>query len=230
MTGSLGTILVVDDEPRIHRVLTPGLAASGYSSLHATLGEEALRLAALRSPNAILLDLGLPDMDGHEVLRKLREFTRAPVIIISGRTRESEKIKALDAGANDYVEKPLQMAELLARIRVALRDRKPINENSKSIILGTLAIDPGTQHLMVPDKRLRLTKHEYALLVLLARHRGRVLSHSQILTAIWGPVHANDTMYLRVYIGQLRQKLERNPAAPQRLITEPGVGYRLHVG
>ncbi len=216
---------MVDDEPRIHRVLTASLAASGYVSLHADRGEEALRLAALRSPNAILLDLGLPDMDGHEVLKKLREFTSAPVIIISGRTRESEKIKALDAGANDYVEKPLQLAELLARIRVALRDRRPVDETSKPIILGSLAIDPVTQHLMMPDKSLRLTKHEHALLVLLARHRGRVLSHSQILTAIWGPVHANDTTYLRVYIGRLRRKLSTQPAIS--IITQPGVGYAL---
>ena len=225
MTASLGTILVVDDEPRIHRLLTASLAASGYTSLHADRGEEALRLAALRSPNAILLDLGLPDMDGHEVLTKLREFTWAPVIIISGRTRESEKIKALDGGANDYVEKPLQLAELLARIRVALRVRKPVDETSKPIILGTLAIDPVTQHLLTPDKSFRLTKYEHALLVLLARHRGRVLSHSQILTAIWGPVHANDIMYLRVYIGRLRRKLSAQPAIS--IITQPGVGYAL---
>jgi two-component system KDP operon response regulator KdpE len=228
MTASLGTILVVDDEPRIHRVLTASLAASGYFSLHADRGEEALRLAALRSPNAILLDLGLPDMDGHEVLRKLRAFTGAPVIIISGRTRESEKIKALDAGANDYVEKPLQLAELLARIRVALRDRKPVDETSKPISLGSLTIDPATQYLMMPDKRFRLTKHEHALLVLLARHRGRVLSHSQILTAIWGPAHANDTTYLRVYIGRLRRKLSMQPAIC--IITQPGVGYALVEG
>jgi len=225
MTASLGTILVVDDEPRIHRVLTPSLAASGYNSLHAERGEEALRLAALRSPNAILLDLGLPDMDGHEVLRKLREFTSAPVIIISGRTRESEKIKALDAGANDYVEKPLQLGELLARIRAALRVRKPVAETGQPMTVGTLTIDPVTQYLMMPDKKIRLTKHENALLVLLARHRGRVLSHSQILTAIWGPAHAKDMMYLRVYIGRLRRKLEAQPAIS--IITQPGVGYAL---
>jgi two-component system KDP operon response regulator KdpE len=225
MTLSLGTVLVVDDEPRIHRLLTRSLAASGYSTLHADRGGEALRLAAMRSPNVILLDLRLPDIDGHEVLKKLREFTNAPIIIISGRTRESEKVKALDAGADDYVEKPFQLAELLARIRVALRGGQRSDDTEKPIILGTLTIDPAIQYLTVEGKKLRLTKVEHALLVLLARHRGRVLSHSQLLTAIWGPVHANDLMYLRVYVGRLRRKLRTQDALS--IITQSGVGYSL---
>lgn len=225
MTSSLGTVLVVDDEPRSHRLLTRSLTASGYISLHADRGEEALRLAAMRSPNVILLDLRLPDIDGHEVLKRLREFTNVPIIIISGRTRESEKVKALDAGADDYVEKPFQLAELLARIRAALRGGQRSDDTEKPIIIGALTINPANPYLTVEGNILRLTKVEHALLVLLARHRGRVLPHSQILTAIWGPMHANDLMYLRVYVGRLRRKLGTQAAIS--ISTQSGIGYSL---
>jgi two-component system KDP operon response regulator KdpE len=225
MTPSLGTILVVDDEPQIHRFLTPALTAANYTPLRADRGDEALRLAAARAPDAILLDLGLPDMDGHAVLAKLREFTDVPVIILSARDREAEKIQALDAGADDFVEKPFALGELLARIRTALRHRLRQENAEKPLTLGALTIDPISHKVTLDNAVLPLTKREHALLLLLARNRGRVLTHRQILTAIWGPAHTEDVAYLRVYIGQLRRKLGAEPAA--MIITEPGVGYRL---
>ena len=225
MNISLGTILVVDDEAQIHRFLTPALSASGYTSLRAERGDEALRLAASRAPDAILLDLGLPDMDGHEVLAKLREFTDVPIIILSARDREGEKIKALDAGADDYVEKPFGLGELLARIRTALRHRLRQDNAEKPLALGGLTIDPVLHKVTLDNAVLPLTKREHALLLLLARNRGRVLTHRQILTAIWGHAHTEDIAYLRVYIGQLRRKLGAEFAA--LIITEPGIGYRL---
>jgi two-component system KDP operon response regulator KdpE len=225
MTISAGTILVVDDEPQIHRFLTPALAASGFVTLRAERGDEALRLAASRAPDAILLDLGLPDMDGHEVLAKLREFTEVPIIILSARDREVDKIAALDAGADDYVEKPFGLGELLARIRTALRHRLRQDNAEKPLIVGGLTIDPVAHRVTLDGEILPLTKREHALLSLLARNRGRVLTHRQILTAIWGHAHTEDVAYLRVYIGQLRKKLGESFAA--LIITEPGVGYRL---
>lgn len=225
MTPSLGTILVVDDEPQIHRFLTPALTAAGYDTIRAERGEEALRLAAARAPDAILLDLGLPDMDGHLVLAKLRAFTEVQVIILSARDREAEKIQALDAGADDYVEKPFALGELLARIRTALRHRLRQDNAEKPLSLGGLTIDPVSHKVTLDNAELALTKREHAVLLLLARNRGRVLTHRQILTALWGPAHTEDVAYLRVYIGQLRRKLGAEPAA--LIITEPGIGYRL---
>jgi two-component system KDP operon response regulator KdpE len=225
MTISAGTILVVDDEPQIHRFLTPALAASGFVTLRAERGDEALRLAAARAPDAILLDLGLPDMDGHEVLAKLREFTEVPIIILSARDREVDKIAALDAGADDYVEKPFGLGELLARIRTALRHRLRQDNAEKPLVVGGLTIDPIAHRVTLDGEILPLTKREHALLSLLARNRGRVLTHRQILTAIWGHAHTEDVAYLRVYIGQLRKKLGETFAA--LITTEPGVGYRL---
>jgi two-component system KDP operon response regulator KdpE len=204
--NSFGTILVVDDEPQIHRFLTPALAAS-------------------RAPDAILLDLGLPDMDGHEVLAKLRAFTDVPIIILSARDREGEKIAALDAGADDYVEKPFGLGELLARIRTALRHRLRQDNAEKPVTVAGLVIDPVAHRVTLAGEVLPLTRREHALLLLLARNRGRVLTHRQILTAIWGHAHTEDVAYLRVYIGQLRRKL--GPEFAPLIITEPGVGYRL---
>jgi two-component system KDP operon response regulator KdpE len=220
-----GRILVVDDEPQIHRFLTPALSAAGYETVRAERGDEALRLAAARSPDAILLDLGLPDMDGHEVLAKLREFTDVPIIILSARDREAEKIAALDAGADDYVEKPFGLGELLARIRTALRHRLRQDNAEKPLTMGGLVIDPVAHRVTLDGELLPLTKREHALLLLLARNRGRVLTHRQILTAIWGHAHTEDVAYLRVYIGQLRRKL--GDAFASLIMTEPGVGYRL---
>jgi len=228
MTGESGTILVVDDEPQIHRFLTPALAASGFATLRAERGDEALRLAASRAPDAILLDLGLPDMDGHEVLARLRAFTEVPIIILSARDREAEKIAALDAGADDYIEKPFGLGELLARIRTALRHRLRQDNAEKPVIVAGLTIDPVSHRVTLGGAVLPLTRREHALLLLLARNRGRVLTHRQILTAIWGPAHTEDVPYLRVYIGQLRRKLGETLAP--LILTEPGVGYRLQDG
>jgi two-component system KDP operon response regulator KdpE len=225
MTPSLGTILVTDDEPQIHRFLTPALTAAGYETLRAETGAETLRLAAARAPDAILLDLGLPDMDGQDVLQKLRAFTSTPIIILSARDREGEKIRALDAGADDYVEKPFGVGELLARIRTALRHRLQQDSAEKPVTFQNLVIDPATHRVTLDGVVLGLTKREHALLLLLARNRGRVLTHRHILTAIWGHAHTEDVTYLRVYIGQLRRKLGGELA--RVIITEPGVGYRL---
>jgi len=218
-----GRILVVDDEPQIHRFLSPALAAAGYSPLRAERGEEALRIAASQAPDLILLDLGLPDMDGHEVLRRLREFSAIPVIILSARDREAEKIAALDNGADDYVEKPFALGELMARIRTALRRAGANEPPAATLHVGGIDITP--QNASRNGEILPLSKREHALLLLLARNRGRVLTHRQILTALWGPAHTEDVAYLRVYIGQLRKHL--GEATAKLITTEPGVGYRL---
>lgn len=218
-----GRILVVDDEPQIHRFLTPALTAAGFEPLRAERGDAALRMVAANTPDLVLLDLGLPDMDGQEVLRRLREFSAVPVIILSARDREAEKIAALDSGADDYVEKPFGLGELLARIRTALRHKGQQEPAGAELALGGLVITPhGTT---LNGEPLVLTKREHALLLLLARNHGRVLTHRQILTAIWGPAHTEDLAYLRVYVGQLRKKLD--PDLSAKLKTEPGVGYRL---
>ena len=223
---ALGTVLVVDDEPQIHRFLTPALTAAGYTSLRAETGDEALRLAASRVPDTILLDLGLPDMDGQDVLTKLREFTDTPIIILSARDREAEKILALDSGADDYVEKPFALGELLARIRTVIRRQQQRSHNSNlALTVGDLVIDPVAHRVTLAGEPLALTKREHALLLLLATNRGRVLTHRQILTALWGHAHTEDVAYLRVYIGQLRRKL--GETLSRLIITEPGVGYRL---
>jgi two-component system KDP operon response regulator KdpE len=216
-----GRILVVDDEPQIHRFLGPALRAVGYEPLRAATGAEALRLAASQAPDAILLDLGLPDLDGHEVLARLREFSPVPVIILSARDREVEKIAALDAGADDYVEKPFGLGELMARLRTALRRAAPGAASGAEMRFGALIVT--SEGATLAGAPLALTKREHALLLLLARNAGRVLTHRQILTALWGPAHSEDVAYLRVYAGQLRKKL--GPKAGALLKTEPGVGY-----
>ncbi len=220
-----GRILVVDDEPQIHRFLAPALQAAGFEPLRAERGEAALRAVAANAPDLVLLDLGLPDMDGHAVLQKLRQFSSVPVIILSARDREAEKIAALDAGADDYVEKPFGLGELLARIRTALRHKGQPDVSNQPLELGALVIDQASAKTTLHGEAVPLTRREHALLLLLARNRGRVLTHRQILTALWGPAHTEDIAYLRVYIGQLRKKL--GPDFSARLNTEPGVGYRL---
>lgn len=218
-----GRILVVDDEPQIHRFLAPALAAAGYTPLRADTAAEALRQAAAQAPDLVLLDLGLPDMDGQEVLRRLRAFSPVPVIILSARDREAEKIVALDNGADDYVEKPFALGELLARIRTALRRTGAAEPPAATLHVADLDITPNATQR--GGAALPLTKREHALLLLLARNRGRVLTHRQLLTALWGPAHTEDVAYLRVYIGQLRKHL--GEAAAKLITTEPGVGYRL---
>jgi two-component system KDP operon response regulator KdpE len=221
MTLVSGRILVVDDEPQIHRFLTPALRAAGYEPLPAERGEAALRLVAAQAPDLVLLDLGLPDLDGQEVLRRLREFSAVPVIILSARDREAEKIAALDAGADDYVEKPFALGELMARIRTALRHKGQADMPPAQLRFGDLLVTADAATLA--GAPLALTRREHKLLLLLARNAGRVLTHRQILTALWGPAHVEDVAYLRVYIGQLRRHLGEEA---KRIATEAGVGYR----
>jgi two-component system, OmpR family, KDP operon response regulator KdpE len=219
-------VLVVDDEPQILRFLRPALEASGYDVRQAETGREALRLAANIAPDVIILDLGLPDMDGKEVLIQARQFTQAPILILSARDREVEKIAALDLGADDYIEKPFAIGELLARLRAALRHAKGSAVAKTRIEVDGLVIDVEKRLVTRDGTPIRLTPREYDLLCALALHAGRVMTHSQILTAVWGPAHKDDTQYLRVFVGQLRAKIEKDPAAPTIIRTEAGVGYR----
>jgi two-component system, OmpR family, KDP operon response regulator KdpE len=221
-------ILIVDDEPQIHRFLRPSLVASGFDVLTAYSGSEALRQLAGAAIGLVILDLGLNDMDGKDVLDQIRRRSDVPVIVLSVRDRETEKIAALDLGADDYVNKPFAIGELLARIRSVLRRRltgTPPEPNRYR--LGPVTIDTGLHQVMRRDQIVRLTPKEFDLLVLLARYAGRVVTHRQILTEVWGPAHGDDTQYLRVFIGQLRQKLEDDPTEPTLILTEPGIGYRV---
>jgi two-component system KDP operon response regulator KdpE len=219
------SILVIDDEPQIHRFLRPALETAGFVVERADTAGEGLRLAASRSPDAVLLDLGLPDLDGQTVLERLRAFSAVPVIVLSARDREAEKIAALDNGADDYVEKPCGVGELLARIRAALRHRRAQDGVPEVITLPGLSMDFEQRlALDASGSRMALSPREWALLSLLARNAGRVMTHRHLLTAVWGPAHAEDVQYLRVYVGQLRQKLGD---AAGLIKTEPGVGYRL---
>ena len=220
-------ILVVDDEPQIRRFLKVALKAAGYESIIAETGAEALRAVAARAPDAIVLDLGLPDADGKHVLREIRAFSRVPVIILSARDREAEKIEALDLGADDYVEKPFGIGELMARLRTALRHATKTPLAPSVFRIDGLVVDQERRLVMRDETIVKLTPKEYDLLSTLVRHAGRVLTHRQILSEVWGPAHAEDTQYLRVFIGQLRGKIERDPSAPQIIRTEPGVGYRM---
>jgi two-component system, OmpR family, KDP operon response regulator KdpE len=219
-------VLVVDDEPQILRFLTVALNAAGYETIKASTGAEALRLAATQAPDLIVLDLGLPDRDGKAVLRELRQFSEIPVLILSARDREADKIEALDLGADDYVEKPFGIGELTARLRAALRRRGRAAKSPERIEVGGVTVDFGKRAVTRDGAPVRLTPKEYDLIAILFRNAGRVLTHRQILSAIWGPAHAEDTPYLRVFIGQLRAKVERDPASPSIIRTEPGVGYR----
>jgi two-component system KDP operon response regulator KdpE len=218
-------VLVIDDEPQVHRFLRPALQAGGYEVESAETAREGLRLAVSRAPDLILLDLGLPDLDGHEALARLRGVTQVPIIILSAREREADKIAALDQGADDYVEKPFRIGELLARIRTALRHLRARTAVPDIIRLPGLEVDLERRQAHRADGSvLVLSPREWELLVMLARNAGRVLTHRQLLTAIWGPAHVDDVQYLRVYVGQLRQKLGD---ASGLIATEPGVGYRM---
>ncbi len=224
MTAAPARILVVDDEPQIHRFLGPALHAAGYAVERAETATEGLRLAASRAPDLVLLDLGLPDLDGQDALARLRAFSDVPVIILSARDREAEKIRALDSGADDYVEKPFAIGELIARIRTALRHQRGQTGVPEVVRTADLTIDIARRSVQVAGETMVVSPREWALLDLLARNLGRVLTHRQLLTAVWGPAHVEDVQYLRVYIGQLRQKLG---GSGRLLKTEPGVGYRL---
>ena len=218
-------VLIVDDEPQIRRLLTVTLEANGYRVLPAVSGQEGLVLAAQHQPALVVLDIGLPDMSGQEVLRRLREWSQAPVIVLSVRDDEKGKVAALDAGADDYVTKPFNTDELLARLRVALRHS--VNQVEAAVVqVKNLVVDLATRRVTVGSREVKLSKTEYDLLRLLARHAGKVLTHRQILREVWGPGHEDDTHYLRVYIAHLREKIESRPESPELILTELGVGYR----
>ena len=227
MSAHRPRILVIDDEPQIHRFLGPALDAAGYEPVRADTATEGLREIARKPPDAVVLDLGLPDMDGRDALAKARAFYDGPVIILSARDRETEKIDALDAGADDYVEKPFGVGELLARLRVALRHRLRRDGAEPVVKVGELEVDLVQRRVTRAGEAVRLSPKEYDLLAQLAEGGGKVATHRQLLTAVWGPAHEHDVQYLRVFVGQLRQKLEADPAAPALILTEPGVGYRL---
>lgn len=220
-------ILVIDDEPQIHRFLSPALDAAGYEPRRADSGQEGLRAIALWNPDAVVMDLGLPDMDGKDVLARARDFYSGPVIILSARDKEAEKIAALDLGANDYVEKPFGVGELLARLRANLRQSAQRTEPVGPLVIDDIVIDLDHRRITRSGDPVRVTPKEYDVLAYLVRNTGKVVSHKDLLTGVWGKAHANDTQYLRVVVGQLRQKLERDPAQPRLILTEPGIGYRL---
>lgn len=220
-------ILAVDDEPQILRFLKPSLSAAGYDVITETTGAGALKAAATSAPDIILLDLGLPDLDGKDVIAKLREWSSIPVIVISARDQEAEKIAALDLGANDYVDKPFAIGELLARLRAALRHAAQRAGEQMTFNAGGLTVDVAAHTVAMAGEPVKLTPKEFDLLAILVRNAGRVVTHRQILTSVWGPAHTHDVQYLRVFIGQLRQKLARTSDAPDLIQTEPGVGYRL---
>ena len=223
-------ILIVDDEPQIQRFLKPALVAGGYAVAQAASGREALRQIDEFQPDAIVLDLGLPDMDGKTVIVRARQTSDTPIIVLSAREQEAEKIAALDLGANDYVAKPFGIAELLARVRAALRPRRSQSPDAPLLRIGDIVIDVPAHRVTRAGAQVVLTPKEFELLLLLARNAGRVVTHRQLLAHVWGPAHVEDTQYLRVFIGQLRAKLEDDPAEPALIATEPGVGYRMTEG
>ncbi len=225
MAAEGARILVIDDEHEIRRMLNIALSAHGYAVAEAASGKEGLSQALIFHPDLVVLDLGLPDLDGMEVIGHLREWSRIPVVILSVREHESDKIAALDAGADDYVTKPFSMGELLARIRVAIR-RAAKTEDEPVLTFADLTIDLARRMVLLGREEVKLTPTEYEILKYLALHAGRVVTHRQLLRAVWGPNYQEETHYLRVYVGQLRRKIETDPAQPRYITTEPGVGYR----
>ena len=224
---SSGRILIIEDEPQIRKFLRIAMEANGFEVVEAANGRDGIGKAATGSPDLVILDLGLPDMDGKNVIGRIREWSEVPVLILSVRDAEGEKVAALDTGANDYVVKPFGIAELLARVRSLLRTSKVTSGEQNAVIHhGDLLIDLSRHVVMLAGKPIRLTPKEFDLLALLARHAGRILTHRQILHDIWGPAHEDDPQYLRVFVGRLRQKLGDDPAQPRFILNEPGVGYR----
>jgi two-component system KDP operon response regulator KdpE len=229
MSTSGPLLLVVEDEAPIRRFLHATLVAQGFRVLEATTGEEALHLAPSHLPDLILLDLGLPDMEGLEVARRIREWSAVPILVLSARGMERDKVAALDQGADDYVTKPFGVKELAARIRVALRHAARVGQPSADAVfsVGTLMVDLARRHVTVDGREVHLSPIEYKLLTCLVRHAGRVVTHRHLLAEVWGTPQAEQTHYVRIYMRQLRNKLEENPARPRYLLTETGVGYRL---
>lgn len=225
MTGK--RVLLVDDEAAILRFLKPTLEANSYELVAAGTVAEAIKRIAADAPDIVVLDLGLPDGDGKDVIRRVREWSDVPIVVLSARDRETEKIEALDLGADDFVNKPFGVGELLARMRTALRHHMQRKAETPVLRLGVLEIDNVRRWARRDGQDIKLTPKEFELLSFLARHAGKVLTHKHILAAVWGPAHTEDTQYLRVYVGHLRQKIEDKPDDPQIIVTEPGVGYRI---
>jgi two-component system KDP operon response regulator KdpE len=223
------TILVIEDDPPLQKFLRVTLGSQGYAILEAARGEEGLRHAAVGQPDLVILDLGLPDLDGLEVTRRLREWSAIPVIVVSARGKELDKVAALDAGADDYLTKPFGVGELLARVRVALRHRAATRTEAGDPVFESdgLRVDLARREVTANGQVVHLTPNEYRLLAVLVKNAGRVMTHRQLLKEVWGPGSGDETHYLRVYMNQLRQKLEAEPARPKHLLTEAGVGYRL---
>jgi two-component system KDP operon response regulator KdpE len=220
-------VLIIDDEPAIYRFLKPALEANDYQTISAGTAADGLKRIAADAPDVVVLDLGLPDMDGKDVIVRVREWSDVPIIVLSARDREAEKIAALDLGADDFVNKPFGMGELMARLRTALRHRMQRKGETPVVSVGGLEIDVPRRRVSWQGTEVNLSPKEFDLLAFLASHAGKVVTHKQILTAVWGAAHENDTQYLRVYVGQLRQKIEPNPSDPHFILTEPGIGYRL---
>ena len=221
------TILVIDDEPQIRKFLRISLVSQGYTVLEAATGADGLSQAALGRPDVLVLDLGLPDMDGQQVLREFREWSNAPVLVLSVRASEAQKVQALDGGANDYVTKPFGIQEFLARIRALLRQAPAGETRESALVLGPLTVDLAFRRVLLDGVEVALTRKEYAVLAQLARHPGRVITQQQLLKDIWGPTHTENSHYLRIVVGHLRQKLADDPTRPRFIVTEAGVGYRL---
>lgn len=222
-------VLMIEDDPQIRRFLRAALAAEDYQFHEALTAEEGLAQAAARQPDLVLLDLGLPDRDGLEVIRGIRQWSQMPIVVLSARGQEKDKIAALDLGADDYVAKPFAVGELLARIRAALRRAAPVAADGTDSVIrfGNVQADFEKRLITVAGEEVHLTPNEYKLLQVLIKHAGRVVTQRQLLNEVWGPQHTEQSQYLRVYVAQLRRKLERDPARPRHLQTEPGVGYRL---
>lgn len=228
MAESGPTVLLIDDEPPIRRLLRTALAAHDYRMIEAATGEDGLQQAATRQPDIIVVDLGLPDIDGVQVIRRLREWAATPIIVLSARGQERDKIEALEAGADDYMSKPFGVGELVARIRVALRHATRGQQGDEPVFsVGVLKVDQAHRRVFVEEREIHLTPIEYRLITTLVRHAGKVVTHDQLLKEVWGPPYVGQSHYVRVYMAQLRRKLEENAARPRYLLTEPGVGYRL---
>jgi two-component system KDP operon response regulator KdpE len=221
-------VVLIEDEPQIRRFLRATLTTQGYRLFEAGTAADGLVEVATRQPEVVILDLGLPDADGLDLIKRLREWSAVPIIVLSARGQETDKVAALDAGADDYVSKPFGAAELLARIRVALRHGTGATRAEDAVFaVGDLRVDLARRHVTVAEREVHLTPIEYKLFTTLVRHAGKVLTHRQLLKEVWGPSHVEEAHYLRVYMAQLRRKLEADPARPRYLTTEPGVGYRL---
>jgi two-component system, OmpR family, KDP operon response regulator KdpE len=225
-------VVVVEDEPQIRRFLRAALAGQGYRVYEASTGADGLVEVASRQPELVILDLGLPDVDGIDFIRKVREWSAVPVIVLSARGQEADKVAALDAGADDYLSKPFSVGELMARLRVALRHRARVSDGAleSAFSVGELHVDLAARRVTVGGAQVHLTPIEYRLLVALVHHPGKVITHRQLLQEVWGPAYGEETHYLRVHVAHIRGKLEQDPSRPRYVITEPGVGYRLRDG